>query len=279
MRNLWFLVFLVLASCAAPVEGDESDDMRFHQYQWGQTKTIHPQDWQQNKPLTVVTKDPEFVDGHTSETRPFTKNLTLAATIPPTMGGNFALRWLVNFGVGGGAASFYIDANSLQQFAISADMVRVSIVSQYVGVVDAKGQPLGVDFGYTNPDGGDVVANAFFAEGMTATDQATLTQKFQVAVADNSIVIPIPAFTSTFRILGLNPVDEHSSPNPGTPFLATTNYSLEDLLGNVIDSYAGDEIYGFRLAPIPTGEAQFLRIVGTDGANNVSGSVEWGLDL
>lgn len=280
-KSLILTLLLIVTGCAAPdgASPEEGIMRAFKQFEWGQTRIIKENEWQQNKPLSLVTKDPEFTDGYKGNERPFTKNVTLAATQDPGMGGTFALRWLVQFGVGGGQSSFYIDANSLQQFTISADMMRISLVSQYVGVTNDKGAPLGTDFGYSNPAGGNVEASVFYAEGTTSTDPPTLTQKFQIPVLANTITVPAPNFASTFRILGLNPTDNHGSANLGTPFTSNVYYELLDNLGNVIDSYLGDELYGIRLAPIPTGEAQSLRITGTDGANPTSGSIEWELDL
>lgn len=268
-RFFIFLVFLV-SGCYSPGESD--DDMILKPLQWGQTRQIKTGEWQQNRPLTVVEKAAEYSgdEVHVSGVKnPFVKNLTLGVNLAPAMGGQFALRWLITFGVGGGSEQFLVDANDLQQMALSADMLRASIVSAYPGITDATGAPLGNAFTYSNPTK-DVFASAFYAEGMTSTDPPTYTQRFDLSVL-TSVTVPLPKFASTFRVLG--------DPATTSPFVATMVYSLIDPVGTVLDSYTGDHVFDVRLAPVPTGIAYSLIINNTSGANAATGSIEWGLDL
>ncbi len=248
----------------------------FKPYEWGQTRIIKPREWEQNKPLTIVTKDADEPGSHTTienVKNPFTKNLTLGADVPPTNTGEFALRWRVSYGVGGGAEDFEIDANSLQQLTLSADRIRVSLLVVYEGIVNTRGEPLGTPFGFSLPDV-EINASAFYAEGTTATDPPTLTQRFSIDT-NATVVVPVPKFVSAFRILG-EPPDKSAF----SPFTSVRDFSLLALSGTYnIDAYTGDEIFGVRLAPIPTGEASALVLQNEDGVNIMEGSIAWELDL
>jgi hypothetical protein len=278
-KSLILLLFIV-TGCAPPVEVESETDMHnppvFKQYEWGQTKIVQPADWQRDKPISIVTKDAEFADRYAGVKRPFTKNVTLAATYDPQINSDFALHWLVIFGVGGGNASFEIDANSLQQFTISADTLRISAVTRYIGIVDANGNPIGADppFAYDNPSR-PIELNVFYAEGTTSTDPPTLTQRFILdgsGGAAPSVTVPVPKFASSFRILG-NPY------SAGSPFTNNQLYDLETSTGGAsLDTFRGDELLGIRLAPIPTGEAQVLFMRNSD-VGGITGSIEWELDL
>lgn len=277
MRNIFILVFSFLFfGCYG--NGDGEDDMGIYKpLEWGQTKKIEPAQWQRDKPITVVERAAEYSGDsiHVSGVKnPFVKNLTLGVSYAPGLSGNFALRWVVTFGVGGGSENFQLDACDLQQLALSADQIRVSIMPTYRGIVDGTGTPIGIPFNYSNPSVPIDVA-AFYAEGMTATDSPTLTQAFnfgnQGGGNPNLGNIPIPKFASSFRLLG--------DPAASTPFSSSQFYSLVDPTGSIVDGYTGDEIFGVRLAPIPTGSASVLVITNTDVANAASGSIEWSLDL
>lgn len=276
---LFFLLIFVFSACSPPVEiveGESDMTQHFKPLEWGQTLVIKPGQWQEDRPISVVTKDPEFGAPRTNERRPFVKNVTLATSYDASnINAGWALRWLVTFGVGGGSATFEIDANSLQQFSLSADTLRISIVSRYVGIVDANGDPIGAEpfFAYSNPNN-DIEVNAFFAEGMTATDSPTLTQRFTLDGSGGttpSVSVPVPKFASSFRLLG-NPY------TVGNPFTASQKYILQSATGADLDVYKGDELLGIRLAPVPTGEAPILTIINSDVAG-ISGSIEWELDL
>lgn len=252
----------------------------FKPLQWGQTRKILANQWQKDLLFTVVERTAEYsgdaihVEGVKN---PFVKNLTLGVSNPNSeLIGTFALRWKIAFGVGGGEESFFVDANDLQQMSLSADQLRVSIASTYVGIVDGKNQPLGIPFNYSNPTR-DFDVSAFYAEGMTSTDPPTLTQQFKLDTAGapsglDTVLVPIPKFVSTFRLLG-NPA------LPTSPFTANQTYEIISPASTILDGYTGDKIFDVRLAPIPTGLGSFLFIQNNDGANQTTGSIEWGLDL
>lgn len=237
--------------------------------QWGQNKTIPPTAWQQDAPISILLKD----SNKSLSELPQVKNLTLGALPNPADIGQYSLRWLLSIGVGGGFTSFEFDAPGLQQLSLSADQLRVSLVArngcnpQQPSLIPfiAPSQP--------------IEAVAFFAEGMTATNAPTLTEFVGLGVAgggSNTILLAAPRFASGFRILGDLPATATS------PFQADTIYSLVTSLaggGVYIDTYDGNEIFGFRLAEIPLGPALALYVENTDVGAGRNFRVQWVFDL
>lgn len=278
MRHLFLVLLVFLSGCYAPENSGieiingrlscEASNMKeFTPLQWGNSRKIQPADWQENRPLTIVTKDAEFEREHRETKRPFTKNLTLNVDIPSGIRGNFALRWLVGIGVGGAYTEFLVDAAGLSQITVSADQLRVSLVAQSPGSLS------GVSFSApTLP----IEAQVFYCEGTTETDSATYTELVALpasGVAGSLVAKSIPKGASSFRILG-------DPASITTPFHSTMSYALISVDGStVLDAYTGDELFGMRLAPIPTGEAGALQLHNTDLANGANFSIEWELDF
>jgi hypothetical protein len=267
----WFFLVLLtpLAGCAFETVEAEDDSMPLKPLEWGQIREIVPTEWQVNKPIPILTKDADKLPPH-ERYNPYVKNLTLGAVIDPAETGIFSLRWDITFGVGGASDKFQVDASALQQLSLSADTIRISVVSAYLGITNSVGQPLGNTIAYEPPTK-NIIVDAFFAEGMTATDPPTLTQQFSI-LTSGDVSVPVPKFASAFRILGPLPALASS------PFVSTREFRLT-ASGVNVDAYTGDEIFGVRLAPIPVTRATNLRIINNDASNALVGSIAWELDL
>lgn len=227
--------------------------------QWGVTKRIEAAEWQEDVPINILS-----LDKASSNWRiPYTQALVLSAKVPGDIGGLFALRWQLQFGAGGGYATFLIDAEASQLITLPAEQLRVSLMAQQLVSV-------GVTSDFQKPNQ-PIEATAFFSDGTTATDPPTFTQGFVVAANQTATVTP-PVGATAFRIAG--------DPNSNSPYAATTFYEAVAPGVGAIDIFGGDFLEDIRYASMPfNGQAFALNINNSANGSTIVGYVEWTIDL
>lgn len=224
--------------------------------QWGSQRIINPNEWQEGNPIPINSLDKASANWRV----PYTQALVLASTIPADVTGNFALRWQLQFGAGGGSTIILLDAGGVQQVTIPAEQLRVSMLAE----------KLGPDAAFNPPDK-PVTAVCFFADGTTATDPPTYTTRFDVEGGQTETYAAPPGATA-FRIAG-------NAGSVATPFTANVRYDVMLPSSVVMDRYTGDYILDIRYTDFPfSGQAVALQITAS-GMANASGYIEWIIDL
>jgi hypothetical protein len=234
--------------------------------QWGRSKqtlgTTGGERWDLGGIKPILTLDPEQV------MRPGRNPQTLALALHTVQQradtGVYALRWALEFGVGGAKTTFLIDAPGAQLITVPADMLRVSLTTE---LLDSTA--LAATY---NPPSRPIRAAAFFAEGTTSTQPPTYTQGFSIQPAGFATLF-IPTGASGFKLAGAQPAGANS------PFLATTTLTLSPMPGGTLDQFLGDALIPFRnsMVPIP-GMSGFMTII-NGAAGLIQGSIIWEIDL
>ncbi len=273
-RGLAVLFAVCLVGCTAQVEDEGCEDMSGRQplddqnriEHWGVTHT-YGAPWRENQERPVIFKPPfkalvADARGHKSRVYcvPQVQSMLLTAAIDPGVG-NYAFRWALNIGGGGGSARVLFDMLNTQQIAIAAENLKLSMLIE-------KGNPLTQ---FSDPGNVNVSLSASFADGNVAGSTATYSQVFTVLAHSDSPFIPIPQMATQFRITG-------ADGDTKSPFVAGVAMVFGVSAGTN-EIYLGNKLtqYNDQFMPL-NGNARQLQITNTT-ANDVDVGVVWGLDL
>lgn len=274
LRGLWLLC-LLLVGCMGGTELDfESegcgDEMRTinERYnrieQWGNSHVFKPP-WRDGQPLMLLQHKP-LRDAQGRYCVPSSQSLVLSAPVDPgfELPGNWAFRWQLNVGGGGGSQVIKFDAVNLQQVALASENIDVSIVCEKANVDPSVP--------FVSP-GQSVQAAVSFADGNVSSSQCTYTQIFDLNPGTpTQLSVAIPKMAVGFRVQGQIGL-------AGDPLVSTALYSVNGpgpwtISGDKLLAQAGSS--DFMLLG---GGAQSLLLTNTDGVHRMTGRLIWVLDI
>lgn len=269
LRGLAFLFAVCLAGCTAQVEDEGCEDMTRQIIdqntslieQWGASRRIVGP-WRDGAAQMLLQHKPFKVKGRagTHYCVPVAQSMMLSA-IPSANafgGGNYAFRWLLNIGGGGGSQLVKLDAINLQQVSVAAENVDVSLLAEQF-------EPGGA---FVVPDDVFVSAAVSFADGNVTSGQATYTQGWRVAGGGTLSLFPVPFMATSLLIVG-------EDGGVADPFTASVRYQMgrASYLGNALK--AG--MYSNTFLEIPGGSNTMF--IQNNGVPAATGAFIWGLDL
>lgn len=282
MRLVSWLAVLLCACTASPGEVEEEMPKlvqpvrsapavraKKNPLAWGRKLTLDPNapltsqsrvNWQQGVPL-VILQNPDLRQGRIA---PCVQNMVLQLTGFSDSFQDQVFRWLLDFGAGGARSLIKIDANGVQQVSMSAEMLTVSLIS------DGWGPSWS---GPYNPPDKPVQASVFYADGNTATNPPTYTERFFIPVATPFATLQAPAGAVAWRIIGWQ-----SAGHADSPFSTGVNYLVQPQSGGApLDVWDGPDIEPIRnqVIPFPASAANILVSVAADTV----GGIEWTIDL
>lgn len=233
--------------------------------QWGHSRQLRGP-WVAGQARTVLQhKPPRREDG--AYCVPTAQSMMLSAAITPQFvnEANWAFRWAVTVGGGGGSQRVVFDATNLQQVAIAAENLTVDFLVEASNV-----DPTVV---YTPPSVVSVAIGVSFADGNVSSEQCTYTQNFALAAGSpTQLQVPIPSMAIGFRVSG-------DRTAPTTPFNASALYSISGpgpwtVTGADLAAHAADNSY-----MLIGGAGNGLVLTNTDGAHQMIGRLIWILDI
>jgi hypothetical protein len=240
------------------------DGVRNRIEHWGVGTVLTPP-WRVNDVRPVVFKPP-YRDPRTGHyCTPQSQSILLSSNITAgdQTGSNYAFRWQLKVGGGGGSSVVKFDALNTQQISIAGENINIEMVCEQMNV-DTKN--VAFDIG---PNTIVMAAAASMADGNVSSGQATYTQAFVVQVGV-PLIFPIPQMATSFRIIG-NDAAANTPFQAGFSVAFGINASSIAFVGTKLSQYSGD------FYPLPGG-ARSARI---DNASAVpiQGWIQWGLDL
>lgn len=243
-------------------------DATNNEHKWGRAKTFNAP-WSLGAVKTMLMLGD--ITRQNERRVPQVQNLVLALR---SMQGSFpasenaVFRWQIGLGAGGALTKFVVDAASLLQLSVSAETLEIGLLC------DSWGPNWPIEF--EAPDF-SVQGAAFFADGTTATESPTYTQRWQIPAGETSVRLVAPYGATAFRILG-----QPSALGATGPFVADMLYTLEPTAGGEpLDQFEGVYLEDIRIADIPFPATPAAVLVANTSGDGLArtGGVAWSIAL